>query len=238
VASFVRIASALALFVLWHSPLAQAADDVHVREERLERELRRDPESRTLRLSLAKVLHFRGVDGDAAAERRSAELLERLTAEKPDDAVAVAYLGSARLVFARLAWVPWQKISLVRQGLDLLDRAVTLDPRDPEVRFMRGASTRPLPRYFGRGDQSAKDLTEAVAKTKDALAKGRLDEELAAAIFYLYGFTLLDHDDRAGTLDAWRTAVEIGPETEAGRKAAGRLAAARWTDYSGFRSSE
>jgi len=135
----------------------------------------------------------------------------------------LAYLGSARLVAARLAWAPWRKIALVREGLELLDRAVGMAPHDPEVRFMRGASTRPLPRVFGRAELSTADLTEAAARAKQAMDRGTLDKQLAAAIFYLYGFTLLDHDDRAGTQAAWRTAYDLAPASKAGRKAAGRL---------------
>jgi hypothetical protein len=115
-------------------------------------------------------------------------------------------------------------VALARQGLDLLDRAVALAPDDPEVRFMRGASMRPLPRFFGRGNLSADDLTAAAARAEPATASGRLDKSLEAAIFYLYGFTHLDKGDVSGTQAAWRKAVEIAPESRAGRKAAARLA--------------
>jgi len=204
---------------------AETGDDLAARERMIEMEARRHPESREARLSLAKLLHFRAVDGDAKAASQSTELLEGLASERHDDPIVLAYLGSARLVAARLSWNPWRKVSLVKEGLDLMDRSVARAPEDPEVRFLRGASTRPLPRYFGRGELSSRDLSEAASGARPAYASGRLDKELAAAIFYLYGFTLLDHGDRDGTERAWRTAIEIAPTSKAGRKAAGRLAA-------------
>jgi len=206
--------------------LAESGDELAARERTIEMELRRHPESREARLSLAKLLHFRAVDGDAKAASQSTELLERLASEQSDDPVVLAYLGSARLVAARLSWNPWRRLSLVKEGLDLMDRSVASAPEDPEVRFMRGASTRPLPRYFGRSQLSSQDLSEAAARARPAYTSGRLDKELAAAIFYLYGFTRLDQHDRDGTERAWRTAIEIAPTSKAGRKAAGRLASA------------
>ena len=202
--------------------LATAADKPDD-ERRIEAELRQHLEDTRARLSLAKILHFRGVDGDVAAAHESMHLLEELHKARAEDPLVLAYLGSSRLVAARLAWAPWKKIALVREGLDLMDRSVTLAPNDPEVRFLRGASTRPLPRAFGRAELSTKDLTEAAARAKQASESGALDKQLAAAIFYLYGFTLLDHDDRAGTETAWRTAYDLAPASKAGRKAAGRL---------------
>ena len=226
-ASASRTAALVWLCLLYAPPVfAETGDDLAARERMIEMEARRHPESREARLSLAKLLHFRAVDGDANAASRSTQLLEGLASERGDDPLVLAYLGSARLVAARLSWNPWRKRSLVREGLDLMDRSVADAPDDPEVRFMRGASTRPLPRYFGRSELSSQDLSAAASHANPAVASGRLDKELAAAIFYLYGFTLLDHGDRGGTERAWRTAIEIAPASKAGRKAAGRLAAA------------
>ena len=202
---------------------ADKPDDPAERERQLETELRAHLQEAGAKLSLAKILHFRGVDGDVAAAHESAHLLEELQAQRSEDPLVLAYLGSSRLVAARLAWAPWRKIALVREGLDLMDRSVKLAPNDPEVLFLRGASTRPLPRPFGRAEQSTKDLTEAAARAKQASESGALDKQLAAAIFYLYGFTLLDHNDRPGTETAWRTAYDLAPSSKAGRKAAGRL---------------
>jgi len=204
---------------------AEAQDDELIAlRSKFEKEVRLHPDSAEARLSLAKVLHFRANDGDADAARRSTELLEGLAASRPDDPVVLAYLGSARLVAAKLAWSPWSKVGLARQGLDLLDRAVTRAPDDPEVRFLRGASTRPLPRFFGRSKLAADDLATAASSAERAAANGRLDRSLEAAIFYLYGFTRLDRGDVPGTEAAWRKTVAIAPESRAGKKAAARLA--------------
>ena len=218
----------LLLGLLYVAPvLAETGDDLAARERTIEMEARRHPESPEARLSLAKLLHFRAADGDAKAAGEATALLERLASEQSDDPIVLVYLGSERLVAARLAWTPWRKLSLVKEGLGLMDRSVARAPEDPEVRFLRGASTRPLPRYFGRSALSSQDLSEAASRARAAYASGRLDKELAAAIFYLYGFTLLDHGDRDGTERAWRTAIEIAPTSKAGRKAAGRLASDR-----------
>ena len=74
--------------------LAESGDELAARERTIEMELRRHPESREARLSLAKLLHFRAVDGDAKAASQSTELLERLASEQSDDPVVLARLGS------------------------------------------------------------------------------------------------------------------------------------------------
>jgi hypothetical protein len=193
-------------------------------EKKLEAEVEIHPDSSEARVALAKVLHFEAVDGDAEAAKKSTDLLERLASERPQDPMVLAYLGSARLLAAKRAWAPWQRIALVRQGLGILDRAVAMAPEDPEVRFMRGASTRPLPRYFGRAKLSADDLVTAADHARQACASGKLDKQIAAAIFYLHGFTRLDLGDRAGTEASWRAAIEMSPESEAAQKATARLA--------------
>src|SRR2546423_5125897 len=104
-ASASRTAALVLLGLLCVAPvLAETGDDLAARERMIETEARRHPESHEARLSLAKLMHFRAADGDAKAAGEATALLEGLASERSDDPIVLVYLGSERLVAARLAW--------------------------------------------------------------------------------------------------------------------------------------
>ncbi|GAB4342048.1 MAG: hypothetical protein Kow0037_29100 [Calditrichia bacterium] len=74
-----------------------------------------------------------------------------------------AYLGSLTALKGKYADLPWSKVKWVKRGLALLDEAVELAPRDPEVRFIRGSTTWYLPFFFKRKDQSIADFKTILA---------------------------------------------------------------------------
>lgn len=117
------------------------------------------------RMTVARELHLRAVDGDLDAAGRALALLEDLEARRPDDPLVEAYLGSARLLEADRARLPWRKGALALEGLERLDAAVGARPDDLEIRFLRGASTLPLPAAFERLDQARADL-DLVARAR------------------------------------------------------------------------
>jgi hypothetical protein len=93
----------------------------------------------------------------------------------PHGPLYLAYLGAARSIEGRDAWMPWNKLKLTERGLDTLDKALKgLEPRHDqvmmegnpvsiEVRLVAVSTFFAVPDLFKRSDQARKILREAMA---------------------------------------------------------------------------
>lgn len=180
---------------------------------RLRLEGAQDPASR---LELARLLVLEGIDGDQAAVRRALPILE--AAAPSGEPRTLAYLGVARLLEAKRSRWFWEKGSKAKEGVGLLDRAVSLAPDDVEIRFLRGRSTLPLPRVFGRRDLAAADLAWAAPRGEAALPR-----DVAAAAWFYDGLCREEDGDRDGARRSFERALRLDPEGAHGRAAAERL---------------
>ena len=121
-------------------------------------------------LKTAKELYYQGVYGDKTALAKSDGIFKELHLRAPDDALISVYFGSLRLVEAERTWALWKKNSLSKQGIEWMDRAVKSAPDDLEIRFVRAATERHLPGFFGRKEQSAKEFETIVQHAREAVA--------------------------------------------------------------------
>lgn len=169
------------------------------------------------RLELARLLVLEGIDGDEAAVRRALPILE--AAAPGGEPRTLAYLGVARLLEAKRSRWFWEKGSKAREGVGLLDRAVGLAPEDVEIRFLRGRSTLPLPRVFGRRDVAAADLAWVAPRGEAALAR-----DVAAAAWFYDGLCREEDGERENARRSFSEALRLDPEGAHGRAAAERLA--------------
>ncbi len=171
----------------------------------------------------AKDLYYQGVYGDKAASEKSDELFTQLHKQMPDDPLVTVYYGSLRLLEAQRTWALWKKNSLSKQGVQLMDRAVSASPGNLEVRFVRAATDRNLPGFFGRKEQSQSDLDFIVRRAEGAVRQGVFEPRLAAASFLYYGELCREQSRSKEAAEAWRTAVRLAPDSHAGRTAANKL---------------
>ena len=141
----------------------------------------------------------------------------------PDDPLVTVYYGSLRLLEAQRTWALWKKNSLSKQGVQLMDHAVSATPNNLEVRFVRAATDRNLPSFFGRKEQAQSDLGFVVRRAEEAVRQGVLEPRLAAASFLYYGELCRDQSRSDEAMEAWRTAVRLAPDSHAGRVAANKL---------------
>ncbi|NJL30283.1 MAG: hypothetical protein HC898_00870 [Phycisphaerales bacterium] len=171
--------------------------------------------------------HFSGIEGDVQANQQSVELLRSLLAQHPDDALTLAYFGSARLLQAREKPPLPELFGLSKEGLAALDRAVTLAPDSLEVRFLRGMACRHLPTFFSRAQQSRDDLAMVaqtlVKSADDSDAPLPLDLRLAAAALYHHGLNLEATGETEKAMMYWSLAQQLGPDTPGGKAAATHL---------------
>ena len=95
-------------------------------------------------------MHSLAEGGNKDATRRLVAWLEELTAEQPDNGILLVYLGSAYTLASRDAFIGPGKLRYLMAGRDCMDRAVTIRPDDPNVRFIRAINNYHLPTLFNR----------------------------------------------------------------------------------------
>jgi hypothetical protein len=171
------------------------------------------------KLTEAKDLFYRSVGGDRPALPQAAQLFAELGGGDSSDPQIVAYTGAAKLLQAARSANFFEKSALGRQGMDLEDKAVAAAPNDLEVRFLQGVTFYQLPPFLGRKQTAIADLAYVAGVAESAANSGRLDPRAAAADLVYYGKTREESFDGPGALAAWRAALRIDPDSQAGRDA-------------------
>ncbi len=172
----------------------------------------------------ARDLYYQGIYGDKGAGSRADTLFTNLHEQNPNEPLVTVYFGSMRLLEAEHTWALWKKNSLSKQGIQLMDAAVAAAPQNLEVRFVRGATERELPGFFGR-KQQAKDDIRTIVKSPAFKQPLSFEPRLVAASLYYYALDCLDAGNRTEALNALRRSVEAAPDSHAGRLAAEKLKA-------------
>jgi hypothetical protein len=175
-------------------------------------------------LSIARIAYFKVItSNDQDADKQAHEALAELEKAYPGDPVAKAYRGSLELLDAAHNWAIWNLHKQAAEGLTLLDEAVTQAPDEPEVRFIRAATSWHLPGFYHRRAQCESDFQLLAARAETDVQKGILVPELGAATYNYWGQILVGRNDLGGARKAFATAVRIAPQSPGGQDAAKRL---------------
>lgn len=94
---------------------------------------------------------------DDAAEK-AAELFERYLESDPENAEAIAYLGSSMTMKGRDAGFVINKMLFTNAGLSKLDEAIEIAPRNFLVRFIRANVNSAVPAFFFRDGKATEDM--------------------------------------------------------------------------------
>ena len=105
-----------------------------------------------------------------------------------------------------------------------MDAAVAAAPQNLEVRFVRGATERELPSFFGRKQQAKEDI-KIIVKSSTFDEPHALEPRLAAASLYYYGLDCLEAGEKTEARDALHKSVQAASDSHAGRLAAEKLKA-------------
>lgn len=123
----------------------------------------------------ARKLHQKGVDGDPKAVKEAYEKLGKLRAAEPGNAMVEAFYGSTLTLLARDAAQLLDKAEKAQNGLDALDRAVSMDPGQKRIRLLRANVCMKLPEaYFQCMKTAIEDYTfllDRYAKDPQYLSK-------------------------------------------------------------------
>ncbi|MFC5702347.1 tetratricopeptide repeat protein [Cohnella faecalis] len=116
----------------------------------------------------AKILHYKGVDGDKKAVIKANEMLLKLREAEPDNAQIEAYYGSTLVLLGRDAVKVLDRADKAEEGLDALNRAVSLDSNHKEIRLLRGNICLRLPESFFHCSETAiEDFTFLLDRYKE-----------------------------------------------------------------------
>ena len=105
----------------------------------------------------AIALHDDGRDGNTKAVAEAITLFKQIIKTEPQNAKAIAYLGSSYAITARDSKEVADKVRYTNRGLRFLDQAVTLAPNDFAVRVIRANVANNLPELFGRQATAIED---------------------------------------------------------------------------------
>ncbi|MBU6122208.1 hypothetical protein ACFP2F_18155 [Hymenobacter artigasi] len=85
----------------------------------------------------------------AAADKSAGEKFYQLLAEYKDrDGLVLAYKGASEAIRARDASM-FNKLTYVQDAAKTFDQAVSIDPQNPEIRFLRFSVESNLPAFLG-----------------------------------------------------------------------------------------
>ncbi|MEM7162299.1 MAG: hypothetical protein AAF487_07635 [Bacteroidota bacterium] len=90
----------------------------------------------------------------------TAEKLEELRQIKERNGLMTAYEAAMEALMAKVAWNPLSKIGHVKKSQEIFDKAIEMDPRNVEIRFLRFSVEWHIPRWLGysKNLQSDKDF--------------------------------------------------------------------------------
>ncbi len=188
--------------------------------EYLKNRVAADPANRQLQLDLARNYYALAVEYDTAALTEAEKILDRLLAEEPDNAVALAYRGSLQGLKLGYSLVPsGQAYATVQKNFGDLDRAVALAPDNEEVRRMRGYSTLYTPSIAGRDQLAVDDFSHLVRLLEDQPNSAPQRAEML--------LTLGDAYNKMGEAEEarlnWQRAAELNPNSSTATAAELRL---------------
>ncbi len=131
----------------------------------VERRLAHEPNSLALHLERLGALYLLGVEDPSRMQEGVAVLVEARVRFDPApgsplDSRLLGYHGAFTVLRAKHAFWPHHKLGYVRDGLALLDRAVSLGPADATLRYLRLMSGYYLPTLFGRKATVRSDFHE------------------------------------------------------------------------------
>jgi tetratricopeptide (TPR) repeat protein len=182
-----------------------------------------DPFSDPL-IQKVQARHQKAVDGDAKETRALTADLEKWTKEQPNNHLLQAYLGSAYTLCSRDAWIGPGKLTYLKNGGKEMDAAVTADPDNPAVRFVRAINYFSLPAIFGKRQTAREDFQLLVRQIEGAVKTPyRLNVETQQAIYYYAGMSFDQLDQPQQAKEVWKRGLKLNPTSTLGVKIKAKL---------------
>jgi heme-degrading monooxygenase HmoA len=178
-----------------------------------------DPEANQLRQDLsAKLKSIRAANQPADYEALIVKMGEAI-GQFPEEATLLALRGQAHFehsgVYARQGDFA-KSAEISRKAYGDFDAAVAKSPNDPKVRAARGSSYAYLPAMLGKSEMAMADLKMA---TEHKDFSTLFPQESQATIWLQLGTLYAAAGKPALATDAFRTAIQLSPQSKIGEKA-------------------
>ncbi|HWI54537.1 MAG TPA: hypothetical protein VNT57_02485 [Desulfobacteria bacterium] len=156
-------------------------------------------------------LHNLGVDGDKEAVKKAHTMFKKICADNPRDCLSQAYLGSATALLGRDEIDPNKRFKLVLDGLKILDRTVSQEPDNIQIRILRGFVCHRLPEmYFHRLVTAVEDFSYVVSRYE----KNRkvLSSDFYCKVLYELGHDYKELDRLEESHLVWKKLLSVTSE--------------------------
>ena len=135
--------------------------------------------------------------GDAGELKEAVELLAQALQEHPASSDIHAHLGLYTGMSAGRTADYMEAGRLSARSFELLDKAVSLDPRSPQAYLFRGIMGVRVPKFLGRLDEGINDLTKVVEMHRESPEAVSLDTLVTAYTMLADGHALNGDAGRA-----------------------------------------
>ena len=184
-------------------------------------QLKNDPENKELLLRLGRHYHNMAGEGENwGAVRKADQYLKDLLKIDPTDSIALVYYSSVQTMKARKGSSSWESMELLKKGFSCMDKAVTIDGENPEIRLIRGINSTCVPEDFGRLFLALNDF-----KAIDEMKGSRLldlGNEFLLPFYFYYGLALEKGNKSEEAKIKLQKVIDIDPASEYAQRA-GRL---------------
>lgn len=133
-----------------------------------------------------ELLRTRALYYKASADKEDAERFTDYLSASPaiGRSLLAGYNGMAYMIRANYTWNPYNKLSYFNKGRDMLDAAISKDPSNLELRFLRFGVQTNAPAFLGYSGKIEEDksvILKGYALLKDKDLKDRIKNYLAVS---------------------------------------------------------
>jgi hypothetical protein len=202
------------LVLLLAAAAAQAADSLTLDRKltELEKAFSANPTNPAALYTLAKYCHDIGAKDNEQAAKLAEKYFNDLLKLQPTNALATAYLGSTLTMRARDSFWPTRQLSLVKEGIRTMDRAVALAPNDITIRMVRAMNNVHMPRWLDRETIVQDDFVWLWDQVQKQPAFFPTGDKQDIALFY--GETLVKAKQKDKARGIWQAGLDFDPKTK------------------------
>ena len=116
---------------------------------------------------------------------RARDLIEAAESDREGDPIALAYRGAGLAMFSQCLKSPFAKLRNFTRGREAIERAIALNPSDPEIRFIRFMVQNGAPAFLSYDNRDedlsmvARPLTQVPRDGEDQLFMNNVSTALA-----------------------------------------------------------
>ena len=145
------------------------------------------------------------------------EVMSKAVEKFPQSALGYSYYGLFTGMKAGKTKDYMEAFKFVNESFQRLDKAISLEARNPTVRLHRGIMGISIPEFLGKLDLGISDLEFNIRMSKESPGKLSKDVLLATYQYLAQGYQKKKENQKA--ISAWKEIIKIAPESDLAKKA-------------------